>query len=216
MPYFSLYKIPDTLSFEEASLLQPFGVAVRSFETLFLFKPGDDVAILGCGPIGLLQGLLAKTSGAGKIFMTGLAIDKKRLELARQLGFTTINAEEQPVRDIILDNTQGMGVDVVFDATTSGVPMQSVSLLKKVGQLCLTSVMEDLVTFNGKELTLKEILISFPKARNPSSFRRAVNLMASGRIDVKSLITHKLGVEDAEKGFKMLQNREGMKVLIMP
>ena len=105
VPYFNLYKMPESLSFDEGAALQPFGVAVRAMETLVFFKPGDDVAVLGTGPVGLFEALLARAAGAGKVFVTGLTADKKRLELAQQLGFIAVNAEEQSVQDVIMRNT---------------------------------------------------------------------------------------------------------------
>ena len=139
IPFFSIYKIADSVSFEEAALLEPLGIAMHGMEKLVRFKPGDDVAVLGCGPIGLFEALLARVGGANKVFITGLAIDKKRLELARDLGFITINAEEHPVRDVIMDMTGGWGVDVVFDATSAtGVVFE-----RKVDERVLTFKLEN-------------------------------------------------------------------------
>ena len=216
IPFFNLYKVPDSISFEEAATLQPFGVAMRGMETLVDFKPGDDVAVLGTGPIALFEALLARAAGAGKVFVTGLAIDKKRLELARELGFITINSEEQPVKDMILEMTGGLGVDVVFNAISEGVPEEAVSLLKRVGQLVITATVGESVTFSGAELMRREIIITMNKFRNPSTFYRAISVLASGRVDIKPLITHRFKIEDGEMGFKTLLKREGMKVLIVP
>lgn len=216
IPFFNLYKVPDSLSFEEAATLQPFGVAMRGMETLVNFKPGDDVAVLGTGPIALFEALLAQAAGAGKVFVTGLTIDNKRLELARDLGFITVNSEEQPVKDVILEMTGGLGVDVVFDAVSEGVPEEAVPLLKRTGQLVITATVGETVTFNGAELMRREIIITMNKFRNPSTFRRAINMLASGRVDVKPLITHRFKIEDCDMAFKTLLSREGMKVMITP
>jgi len=72
------------------------------------------------------------------------------------------------------------------------------------------------VTFSGEELMRREIIITMNKFRNPSTFYRAINLLASGRVDLKPLITHRFKIEDSDIGFKTLQRREGMKVLIVP
>jgi threonine dehydrogenase-like Zn-dependent dehydrogenase len=216
MPFFNLYKVPDSISFEEAAALQPFGVAMRGWETLVNFKPGDDVAILGSGPIALFEALLARAAGAGKVFVTGLNVDKKRLEIASKLGLTTINSENEKVKDIVLGATEGLGVDVVFDAISEGVPEEAVTLLKRTGQLVITATVGPKVTFNGAELMKREIIITMNKFRNPSTFRRAISTVASGRVDIKPLITHKFKIEDCAAAFKTLLDREGMKVLIVP
>lgn len=215
IPYFSIYKIPDTLSFEEAAALQPFGVAIRGVETLARFKPGDDAAIVGPGAIGLFEALLMRSAGAGKIFVVGLNIDKKRLDLAQQLGFTVINAEAQNARDAIAKMTDGKGVDVVFDATSKGVPGEAIKLLKKVGQLVITAELEEAITIGPKEFN-RDVIITKHLGRNPSCWYRGINLLATGRVDIKPIITHKFKIEDTANGFETLQQREGIKVLIVP
>ena len=216
IPFFSLYKVADSVSFEEAALLEPLGIAMHGMEKLVRFKPGDDVAVLGCGPIGLFEALLARVGGANKVFITGLAIDKKRLELARDLGFITINAEEHPVRDVIMDMTGGWGVDVVFDATSGGIFGEALTLLKAVGQLVCTAFQQGPVTFDGKRFMSHEVIITNNLGHTPSAWYRAINLVSSGLIDVKPLLTHKFKIEDADEAFKTVQRREGMKVLIVP
>jgi len=216
IPFFSLYKLPENISFEEGAALQPLGVAIRAMETVVNFKPGDDVAVLGCGPVALFQALLARAGGAGKVFVTGLSADKKRLELAQRLGFIVINAEEQSIIDVIREKTDGWGVDVVFDSISQGVPQEAISLLKLVGQLVITATLEGSIALPGSEMNSREIIITTNRGRNPSTFSRAINLVASGRLNIQPLITHRFTIEDVEKGFKTALSRGGMKVLIVP
>jgi threonine dehydrogenase-like Zn-dependent dehydrogenase len=216
IPYFNLYKVPESVSWNEAAALQPLGVAMRGMETLVNFKAGDDVAVLGVGPIALFEALLARAAGAGKVFVTGLGMDKPRLALAEKLGFTALNSEEVNVKETILKATGGLGVDVVFDAISEGVPPEAVGLLKRIGQLVITATVGSKVTFNGAEFMSREIIITMNKFRNPSTFHRVINLLASGRVDVRPLITHSFKIEECDKAFKTLQSREGMKVLIVP
>ncbi|MFC2066019.1 zinc-binding dehydrogenase [Chloroflexota bacterium] len=216
IPFIDLYKVPDSMSFEEAAMLQPLGVGVRGAESLVYFKPGDDVVVMGCGPVGMLVALVMQAAGAGKLIITGLGIDAKRLEMARQLGFTTINADEEPVRDVVLEMTGGLGADVVFDATSKGNPGQGLSLVKVVGQLAIAASVEGSPELDWKCFRKGEIIINTFHGRNPSTWKRSISLVGSGRVNVKPLITHKVKIEDAEKGFQMLIKREGMKVLIEP
>ncbi|MBI2958364.1 MAG: alcohol dehydrogenase catalytic domain-containing protein [Chloroflexi bacterium] len=212
----NLFKIPDSISFDEAAMLEPLGVAVRAMETLVRFKPGDDVAVLGPGPIGLLEAMLARAAGAGKIFVVGRSTSEKRLEFARQLGFSTINAERDDVLSVIRAATGGLGVDAVFDATSSGMPGEATVLLKGIGQLVITATMEGKVEFNADDFKARSLIITANRARNPSTWYRAINLVACGRVDVKPLITHRFDIENADTAFRTLQRREGMKVLIAP
>lgn len=217
IPFFNLYKIADSVSFEEAALLEAVGVAMNAVDKLVHFRPGDDVVVLGCGPIGLLEALLVRAAGANKILITGLGADKKRLKLAQDLDFMTINSEEQPVLDSVMDITGGLGVDVVFDATSSGIPGEAIPLLKAArGQLVCSAIMEGSVTFNARDFASREVIITNHLGRNPSTWYRAINLISSGRIDAKVILTHKFKIEDADEGFKTAIQREGMKVLIIP
>jgi len=216
MPAFNLYRVPESISLDEAAVMEPLGVAVHAFETLVNFKAGDDIVILGPGPIGLLEAMVAKASGAGKIFVVGLRKDKERLKIAQQLGFRVINSEEDDALNVVKAETNGIGVDVVFNAISHGFLSDSIKFLKKVGQLVLTSSMHEPVTIDGGEITRRELVISYHLSRNPSSFYRAISLVANGRIDVKPIISHKMKLEDADTGFKMLQRSEGLKILLEP
>ena len=72
------------------------------------------------------------------------------------------------------------------------------------------------VTLNGAELMKREIIITMNKFRNPSTFRRAISTVASGRVDIAPLITHSFKIEDCEEAFRTLLDRQGMKVMIVP
>lgn len=216
IPQLHLYKIPDSISYEEAAVLEPLGVAVRAFETLVRFKAGDDVAVLGPGPIGLLAALVARASGAGKVFVTGRSSSEKRLELARSLGFTTINVEKENVRDVVFAATEGLGVDVVIDSTSKGTPPEALTLLKGVGQLVISASLEGQVSFDAYELKSRSVIITLNRSTNPSTWFRAINLVASGQVDVKPVVTHKVRIEDADQAFQALCRREAVKALILP
>ena len=151
----------------------------------------------------------------GKVFVTGLAADAKRLDLAKQLGFTTINTQERPAVEVILEMTSGLGVDVVLDATSGGAVDEAISLLKLVGQLVITAKVGGPVTFPGRELLKREVIINTQRAGMPSAFRRAISVLAAEHIDVKPLLTHRMKLEDADSGFQKLIRREAMKVVLV-
>jgi L-iditol 2-dehydrogenase len=214
IPFFNLFKVPDSLPFDEAAMLQPLSIATRGLETLVQFKAGNDVAIMGPGPIGLLEAMVMRAAGAGKLFVIGIAADKKRLELAKYLGFTTINASDQSAKEVIKDSTGGLGVDIVFDATSTGAPAEGIPLLKLVGQLVITAQVREEIMLPGRELLSREVIINTQRAGSPSAFKRAISMLSAGMVDVKPLITHQVNIESAVEGFKILQKREAMKVVI--
>ncbi|MBI2958661.1 MAG: alcohol dehydrogenase catalytic domain-containing protein [Chloroflexi bacterium] len=211
---FHLYKIPDGVRQEEAPMLEPLGVAVRAIEVSSL-KPGDDVVVIGAGAIGLLEAMVARASGAGRTWIIGRTRDK-RLELAQNLGFETLASAEEPVVDIINTKTGGMGVDIVFDATTTGAGREKVQLLRCGGQLVVTASTEGPVNFEGADLRrLGEPSIIFHMGRRPTTFQRSIKLLASGAVDVKPLMT-RMPLSQVDKAFQILKKREAMKIILEP
>jgi threonine dehydrogenase-like Zn-dependent dehydrogenase len=136
--------------------------------------------------------------------------------VARQLGFRAVNGEQEKALDVVLAETNGLGVDVVFNAASGGATGEAIRFLKKVGQLVLTTELHGPITIEGSEIMKREIIINRHRARNPSSFFSAISLVANGRVDLKPIITHKMKIEDAEAGFKMMQRSEGLKILLVP
>jgi len=164
-----------------------------------------------------MTALAARAAGAARIWVTGLTIDKQRLELAKKLGFNNVNIEEQPVVEIVMEATERLGVDAVFDATSAGAGNENLKLLKPGGQLVIIAIASaGLLTFDGSELgRLSEGKIFFTRGRNPHTFYRTINLVASGAIDIRPLITH-MPLTEADKGFQILKRREAMKIILVP
>jgi len=117
VPSLSLYKIPETLSYSQGAVVEPLGVALHAFERSHI-KPGDDLVIIGPGPIGLLGAMLAQAMGVGKLFVLGLDVDQDRLKVASSLGAQVLTVNKEKYQEIILQATDGKGVDAVLD--TSG------------------------------------------------------------------------------------------------
>ncbi len=216
MPFFNLSKIPDRLSLEEAAIIEPLGIAVHAFETLVNFRSGQDIVVIGPGPIGLLEALVARASGAGKIFIVGLERDKQRLRIAEGLGFRVIeDNDKKRALDIVRSKTNGSGVDSVFVAISHGIPPVAIQYLKKIGQVVIISKFDGPVVLDASEMMAREIMINRSKGQNPSSFQTAIDLVANGRIDVKPVITHKIKVDEIETGFEMMKRSEALKILMM-
>src|SRR5262249_41631993 len=93
-PAGNTHKVPASMSFELASLLEPFGTGLHAVEQSSL-KAGDSAVVEGPGPIGLSIAIAARALGVGPIVITGLPSDTGRLALARELGFTTVTAQEE-------------------------------------------------------------------------------------------------------------------------
>jgi 2-desacetyl-2-hydroxyethyl bacteriochlorophyllide A dehydrogenase len=216
VPAISLYRIPDDMPFDEAAVIEPVGVALRGWEKIRNFKPGDAVVVMGPGPIGILGALIARAAGAATVLITGLKIDQARLSLARQLGLETITVGEENVQEKVKNLTQGRGAEVVLDLSGgSGSLSQAISLAKIGGEIGLIGISPPSET-PLQLIALKELTIYGSFRRLPSTWYRAIKLVAARQIDVRPLITHRFPVAKAEEAFQALFARQAMKAIIYP
>ncbi len=210
-----LYKIPEQIDFQEASVLEPLGVILRTFERCSM-KPGDVMAIIGPGPIGLLGVMLAKMSGASTIVVSGLEEDKDRLILAKGLGAIPVNIDKENLRSTVMDLTDGKGVDLAIDASGGrGTLSEAVGITKPGGEIGLVGLGPE-NAFDTNTIVEKELSILGSFRRQPATWFRAINLVAQKVIDPKAIITHVLPLAHAEEGFHTVLRREGIKVVLEP
>jgi len=210
-----LHRIPDNLSFEEASLIEPLAVAVHNVRGAGL-KMGDTAAILGAGPIGLLVLQVARAMGASTLFITDT--DDYRLSLAGQLGADyTINAAKEDPVEKVRTLTDSLGVDVCFEAV--GIERtftQAIRLLKKGGMARIIGTYgKPNITFDVMQLIAGELRVSgtFGYCWD---YEAAIDLASRGRVKLKPLITHVMNLDNIKEAFELLAKREkgAVKVVI--
>jgi len=213
-----LHKIPDTLSFDEAAVVEPAACAVHNVSEIVGVKPGDIVVILGPGPMGLLSLQVAKVSGAEKVVITGVSADKDRLRLAERLGADiTINVEEEDAVEIIKSITDGLGADVVIEASgASAARKQAFNLVRRCGKIGLIGLTGRPTEINLDKVVEGELDVRGSWGTVWTSWRKALSLISSGKIQVAPLITTKLPLEKWYEGFRMMEERNALKVLLTP
>lgn len=212
VPSFNLYPLPDNLSLEIGAMIEPLGVAVHAVERCATLKPGDRVVVTGPGPIGLLTAMVVRAGGAAVTIM-GLSKDRLRLGLAEKLGFDTLVADEDGLKGV-LDRTDGRGADIVFEA--AGVLSAAIPLARKGGEVVVVGQPNDQITLDLLQAIAKELTFTISLGRNPTSWHRAINLLASGTLDIAPLISHRLPLDDADQAFELLRAGEGVKILLSP
>ena len=181
IPAVSLFPIPEELSTADAAVLEPLGVALHALERC-RFKPGDDVAILGPGPIGLLATQLMRQSGAATVVVAGLAEDAQRLSFAENWGGIPVNVSEEDLTERIRKLTAGRGVDLTFEMSGGdGALDLAVSITKPGGQVAVVGLGNPGV-FDTNRMVHKEIDLIGSWRRQPSSWFRAINLVKEGRL----------------------------------
>ncbi|MFB5678334.1 zinc-binding dehydrogenase [Paenibacillus terreus] len=215
VPADHLHRLPDSVSDEEGALVEPLAVAVHTVRRSDL-KLGDSVAILGAGPIGLLIGMVAKQAGAGKVFISD--ISPYRLNTARQLGLTAINAREADITEAVMDYTNGVGADVVFEvAGTASTAKQMISCIKTQGKIVVVSVFKEPPAIDLAAMHFREISMTTTRCASSRDFATAIQLMEEKTVDVTPLISHKLSLEQIKQGFEVMENTElSLKVLFHP
>jgi len=213
------YKIPENLDYETASFTEPLSCAVHCLDKVAI-KPGETVAIIGAGIMGQILTQMIKNSGVSKLIV--ISRSEWKLNLAKEFGATDVikSQSSSEVKEEILKITDGLGVDLVIEAVGKIETVEeSFSLAKKGGRIIIFGFSPE-----GKEAKFipfdflsREITLLFSWV-NPYTFPRALQILASGKINLKPLISMRLKLENINEGFKaMAEKPKGfMKALVFP
>jgi L-iditol 2-dehydrogenase len=196
------FPIPDSLSLEEGALLEPLGVAIHAVD-LGKLEVAHSVAILGCGPIGLLVLALAKLSGAAPVY----TFDQFpwRLDAACQWGADeAINIHENDPVAAIHDLTSGRGVDTVFEAAWGAEAIdQAVRMADLGGRVVLVGIpSEDTATFTHSVARRKGLTIALCR-RMKHTYPRATRLVAGRKLTLDALVSHRFDLEETGQAFAL-------------
>ena len=217
MPEDFCYKLPANVWLEEGALAEPLAVAVHIVKQAAL-RPGDSVVVMGAGPVGLLVCAVAKAFGAGKV--VAVDIVRERLDFAR--GFAAdatfmperVAAEENAKR-LVAENRLGPGADVVIDASGAEPSIQaSIYALRTGGTYVQGGMGKPDISFPIMALCTKEITMKGSFRYGSGDYKLAVELIASGKVRVKEMITGKVPFERAEEALLAVKEGRGIKTLI--
>ena len=211
-----LIKLPDNVRFDEASLIEPLACCIKAWKKCN-FQKGDDIAVLGAGPAGLMHVLLAMAFGAGKIFV--IDINDFRLSFAKKYGVQVFNAifDKDLANDIKL-NTGGIGADICIVATGSTKALiQSFGLTRRGGNIILFGVPPkgSQISYDVSKLYSNEHSLIPSYAASEIETNQALKLITEKRIDIQSLITHRFHISKAAEAVKCAHEaNDAMKVII--
>ena len=224
-----VFKLPPQVSLAAAALMEPLGVCLNAVDVSGL-RVGQTAAVLGPGPIGLLTTALLRAGGAGLVVVAGTAADGMRLRLAERLGADEVTVVDYPddaggaddgaalaARAAALDDG---GFDLVFEATGSPAAIQqSIDLVKRGGQVVLMGIYGAPAAIDPTPMVRarKNIVSAYGYgAGGTATWKRALRLLAAGRLDVEPVITHRLPLARAEDGFRLALDKQAAKVLLIP
>jgi len=216
LPAICARKIPQEISYDVGAIMEPLGTAFRAAQEAHV--GGANVAVIGCGPIGLFAVISAQALGAAKVF--ALDVAPARLELARQMGATlTLNPASVNVVEAILDETAGFGVDAIIEASGSSRAIsESFRYLCKGGRVALIGLPDKPVSLElGRDVVFKEAKITGIHGRRMfETWTEMENMLAGGKLMVERALTHVLPLASWQEGIEKAKNGEACKVIYRP
>ncbi len=211
------FLLPDSMSYEEGTLLEPLACVVRAHRVAGM-SPGASVAILGSGISGILHIQLARALGAGRIFATD--VHEHRLEYARRFGADGTIPAGPGVPERIREANDGRLAEIVF-VSTAALPAiaQAFRCVDRGGTILIFAPARPGVTYPVPlhDIWKDGITILNSYSGPPQDILTARDLIRSKRVDVASMITHRLPLAETGKGFRLVQEAaESLKVLVEP
>ena len=218
MRYGPVHHIPMGLDYETAALAEPLACCVNGLELVGV-APGETVVIIGAGPAGCLMAQLARQMGAVKVILAQRS--RARLEIAKSLGIDLlVCTAEEDLKERVLAETEGLGADVAVTACASPeAQMLSIELVKHRGRVNFFGGLPKgapPIQLDSNAVHYGELIVTGSHGCVPRHHRVALDLLAGGAIEAKSLITHRVGLDDILEGFEVVENRSGMKVIVEP
>ncbi|NUB90961.1 alcohol dehydrogenase catalytic domain-containing protein [Haloterrigena sp. SYSU A558-1] len=211
VPEEDLHPVPDDVEPRHAALVEPTAITTRAVIRNSRVKPGDRVFVAGPGPMGILAAQVANAQGAD-VVVAGVGRDTAyRLPLAAELGFETINVEDDDLKAYREDLTDGVGYDVVFDTTghPSGLTM-AVDEVRKGGQIVLVGQTGE-TTMEFTPLVRSEIDLQCTYSAMYEDFERALRLIGSGDVDHATFLDDRFSLLEADEAFETFLEGETCK-----
>lgn len=193
------FKLPDNVSFAEAAMVEPLAVGVHS-ATKAQVQPGDLAVVIGAGPIGLVTALAALAAGCARLIISD--IDDAKLALARKLGaIEAVNIRDSKLVDVVHQQSEGWGADVIFECSGNEKAAAEVfDLVCPGGRVVFIGMPLAPISYDVTRAAVKETRVEHV-FRYAHVFPRCIAMLASGKIDVKPLITKTFRFQDSVAAF---------------
>jgi L-iditol 2-dehydrogenase len=218
---FGTFVLPDEISFDDATMIEPLGCVIAGQRqtgmtgTAMSGKGSQTVLVIGSGISGLLHIQLAKMS-AFRVIATD--INNYRLDKALHFGADHVfNANEYSANKL-RDINKGYLADIVIVCAGANQAVEhATSSIERKGKLLFFAVPEQGITFPALRFWRDEISLTFSYGAAPKDLERALELMMTGKVNVRDMITHSIPFSSIQKGFKLVSDaKESLKVVIVP
>jgi len=211
-------KVPAGVKPASAALSEPVSCCVNASEQCGVGR-GDTVAVLGAGPMGILNACVAREFGAAKIILSEL--NPARLRQAEAFGFNRlVNPDKEDLSKVIKDETGGYGADVVIVAAPAAQPQeQAIGLVRKRGTVCLFASLpagKSMLTLDSRTIHYGELHIIGISDSTPTHVERAVDLIARGALPLDRIVTHVLKLDDILRAYALMESGEALRIVLAP
>ncbi|MGI9463564.1 MAG: zinc-dependent alcohol dehydrogenase [Aestuariivirgaceae bacterium] len=211
VPAHTVHKLPDGLSLDHAALVEPMAVAAHDVRRARVGE-GEDVLVIGGGPIGMLVALAAREAGAN---VTISEVNQHRIAIARDIGFTTLNPTDEDIAEAINSATCNKGADVVFEVsgTQAGVDLMTQAAAAR-GRICMVAIHAKKPEIDLFQFFWRELEMLGARVYEPADYDKAIAMLTGG-IGAERLITDVQALTEIGDAFKALtENPASMKTLI--
>ena len=208
--------VPPRIKPEHAALAEPLSCAVNALRNCEL-AGGSTLVVVGAGPLGIMNAVVARLFGAAKIIMA--ETNETRLERAAAFGFERlVNPEKEDLARVVKDETGGIGADVVVVAAPAAGPQEdAVNLVRKRGTICLFASLpagKSMHSIDSRPVHYNELRIVGTSDSTPDHVRQAVDLMDA--LPLEQLATHVLPLGAIAKAYELMQSGESLRVVLKP
>ncbi len=212
-----VYVLPEDMTYDEGTFIEPLACVIRG-QRMAGLKPGQSVMVIGSGISGLIHIALAKALGAGKIIATD--ITEYRLEAAKQSGADIVINARDNVKERLLEQNDNMLADlVIVCAGALSASTDALNYVERGGKVLYFAVPEPevMVPVPMNDLWRNEITLMTSYGASPVDLETSIKLISSKRVELNSLITHKLTFDEGAKGFKLVADaKDSIKVIFDP
>jgi alcohol dehydrogenase/L-iditol 2-dehydrogenase len=218
VPARCLHRVPDSLTYEKAALTEPCCVAYNAVCVHSRISPGDTVAVIGPGPIGLLCALMAKLAGAGYLVVIGIPADAKRLEVARKIGADTVfGAQNENIQEWVKHFGDGYGFDLVIDAAGVSASLKTaLDIVRPAGRITKVGWGPQPLNFSLDQLVQKAVTLQGSYSHNWPIWEKVISLLASGKINLDLVLNRVSPLQQWHEVFEEMHSGQIVKGVLKP
>ncbi|MEL6573392.1 MAG: alcohol dehydrogenase catalytic domain-containing protein [Pseudomonadota bacterium] len=203
VPAHTIHVLPDDIRMDHAALIEPLAVACHDVRLSGL-QPGEDVVVIGGGPIGILCAMVAREAGGNVVLSE---VNETRLAIAERLGFATLNPAKVNLKDEINARTDGKGADVVFEVsgTQPGVDaMTEVAATR--ARIVMVAIHAQKPQIDLFQFFWRELKLIGARVYEPEDYDKAIELVAAGRVEADTVITDVSPLSEIQAAFEALDS----------